>query len=369
MRGIVFTGQGAMAEIRNDVAVRAPGPNEVHVRLVAAGVCRSDLHLLDGTIPWPAPSLMGHEGAGIVEKVGSEVTRVKNGDKVVIATLANCGFCKWCSTGKPTLCRASIANRSEPFTVGGEKAGNFAATSSFTEVTLVKEIQAVKIDSDVPLTSAALIACGVITGAGSVFNVADVQPGQTAAVFGVGGVGLSAIQALRIKGASRIIAVDTVAAKGELALRLGATDFVNAADVSAVDAIAALLPSDFGAPVGPFGQGGVDWSFECVGHPAVTAQAVEVLDWGGTCVQVGAPAPGVTYAVPITHLLQVGRSLVGSRAGGVRPQYDVPMIVDLYKRGLFDLDSMVSKTYPLESFFEVVRDVRQGKIARGVLTF
>ena len=185
MRGIVFTGEGPMAEVRNDVEVRAPGPNEVLVRVAAAGVCHSDVSLLDGTIPWPSPSLMGHEGAGVVEAIGSEVTRVQPGDHVVIATVANCGFCKWCNIGKPTWCRSSIANRSEPFTVGGETAGNFAATSSFAEVTIVKEVQAVKIDKDVPLTSACLIACGVITGpeygVEPVWAVRDVRDNPTEA--------------------------------------------------------------------------------------------------------------------------------------------------------------------------------------------
>lgn len=367
MRGIVWNGEGA--EVRNDVEVRAPGPNEVHVRLAAAGVCHSDVSVIDGTIPWPAPALMGHEGAGVVEAVGSEVTRVKPGDHVVIATVASCGMCNFCATGHVTWCRSSIANRTEPFTVGGAAASNFAATSSFAEVTVVKEIQAVPIPKDVPLTSACLIACGVVTGLGSVFNRANVLPGESAAVFGAGGVGLSVIQALRIKGATRIIAVDTVPAKGELAIKLGATDFVNAAEVNAVEAIHELLPYAPGQPVGPFGAGGVNWSFECVGHPAVTVQALEVLDWGGTCVQVGVPAPGVTAAVPITHLTQVDRNLVGSRAGGVRAQHDIPMIVDLYKRGMFDLDSMVTKTYPMEEFHSVVHDMHEGKLARGVLTF
>ena len=287
MRGIVFN--GTTAEIRTDVEVRDPGPNEVWVRVAAAGVCHSDVSVIDGTIPWPSPSLMGHEGAGVVERIGSEVTRVKVGDHVVISTLANCGMCNMCNIGKPGWCRASIGNRSEPFTVGGEKAGNFAATSSFAEVTVVKEIQAVPVPKDIPLTSACLIACGVVTGLGSVFNRAQVTPGQTAAVFGSGGVGLSVIQALRIKGAGRIIAVDTVATKGELAIKLGATDFVNAAETDAVAAIHALVPFSADQPVGVFGAGGVDWSFECTGVPVVTAAAVEVLDWGGTCVQVGVP--------------------------------------------------------------------------------
>ena len=367
MRGIVFN--GTTAEIRTDVEVREPGPTDVWVRVAAAGVCHSDVSVIDGTIPWPAPSLMGHEGAGVVERVGSEVTRVKSGDHVVISTLANCGMCNMCNIGRPGWCRASIGNRSEPFTVGGEKAGNFAATSSFAEVTIVKEIQAVPIPKDIPLTSACLIACGVVTGLGSVFNRANITPGQTTAVFGSGGVGLSVIQALRIKGAGRIIAVDTVAAKGELAIKLGATDFVNAAEVDAVAAIHDLVPFAAGQPVGVFGAGGVDWSFECTGVPAVTAAAVEVLDWGGTCVQVGVPSPTARYELPITHLTQVERSIVGSRAGGVRPQYDIPMIVELYKRGLFDLDSMVTKTYPMEDFFTVVDDMHHGRLARGVLTF
>jgi len=367
VRGIVFTGE--RAEVRTDVEVRAPRSGEVLVRVVAAGVCHSDVSLLDGTIPWPAPSLMGHEGAGVVEAVGPDVTRVGPGDHVVIATIANCGRCKWCGLGKPGWCRQSLANRHEPFTVGGQPAGNFAATSSFAEVTLIKEIQAVPIAADVPLTSACLIACGVVTGLGSVFNRADVRPGQTAAVFGAGGVGLSAIQALRIKGASRIIAVDTIAAKGALALQLGATDFVDASEVDPVETIRELLPYAPGQATGPFGAGGVDWSFECVGHPAITASAVNILDWGGTCVQVGQVKPDVTCPVPLATLTQVDRNLVGSRAGGVRPQYDIPMIVELYRTGAFDLDSMVSKTYPMESFAEVTHDMHEGKLARGVLTF
>ncbi len=367
MRAIVFNGE--TAELRDDVTVRSPGSGEVLVRLVAAGVCHSDLSVVDGTIPWPAPSVMGHEGAGVVEAVGDGVTRVKPGDHVVIATVANCGICDRCNAGRPTWCKQSIANRTEPFTVGGQPAGNFAATSSFAELTVVKEVQAVPIDREVPLTSACLIACGVVTGLGSVFNRASVQPGDNAAVFGAGGVGLAAIQALRIKQASTIVAVDTLASKGELALALGATHFVDASNDDAVQKIRELLPWSADVVEGPFGGGGVNWSFECVGHPAVTDAAVRCLDWGGVCVQVGQMAPGVTYAIPVTTLTQVDRGIIGSRAGGVRPQKDIPVIVDLYKKGLLDLDSMVSQTYPLDRFHDVVHDMHEGKLARGVLTF
>lgn len=368
MRAIVWMGREA--EIRTDVEVRAPAHDEVWVRIAAAGVCHSDVSVMDGTIPWPAPSVMGHEGAGVVEAVGAGVTRVKPGDHVVVATVANCGACKWCNIGRPTWCRASIANRTEPFTVGGEQAGNFAATSSFAEVTVIKEIQAVPIPKDVPLTSACLIACGVVTGLGSVFNIADVKPGQTAAVFGAGGVGLSAIQALRIKQASRIIVIDANPLKKDIALALGGTDFIDVTKVDDVsEAVRSLLPHSAEMPRGPFGAGGVDWSFECVGHPKVFATAIDITDWGGSTVLVGQAAPDTQVTFPMAHLTQVDRRILGSRAGSVRAQHDIPMIVDLYRRGQFDLDSMVSQVYPMERFFDVVHDMHEGKLARGVLTY
>jgi S-(hydroxymethyl)glutathione dehydrogenase/alcohol dehydrogenase len=202
-----------------------------------------------------------------------------------------------------------------------------------------------------------------------VFNRANVMPGDHTAVFGAGGVGLSVIQALRIKAAATIVAVDTLESKGKLALELGATHFIDASKEDAVQKIRELVPWSEDVVEGPFGGGGMNWTFECVGHPAVTDSAVRCLDWGGICVQVGVPAPGVTYAIPITHLTQVDRGIIGSRAGGVRAQKDIPIIVDLYKKGLLDLDRMVSQTYPMEHFFDVVHDMHEGKLARGVITF
>jgi Zn-dependent alcohol dehydrogenase len=368
MRGVVFVGDGEI-DISSDVEVRRPGPTEVAVRMVAAGVCHSDISVLNGTIPWPAPSVLGHEGAGVVEEIGSEVTNVKPGDHVVVATLANCGRCTWCNTGHPTWCRQSMGNVSQPFTYKGQPATNFAATSSFAELTVVKEIQAVPISRDVPLTSACLIACGVLTGAGSVFNRAKVEPGQTAAVFGVGGVGLNAIQALKLSNASRIIAVDTLANKEPLAREFGATDFVNAAETDTVEIIRAMLPFSDEAVTGPMSAGGVDWSFECVGHPAVLRNALEILDWGGTCVAVGVPAPGLEVHVPITHLVHVDRGLIGSRYGSSRPHHDIPLLVQLYLDGKLKLDELVTKTYPLDQFDAVTHDMEAGRLARGVLTF
>jgi Zn-dependent alcohol dehydrogenase len=368
MKGIVYLGEGR-TEVTHDLEVRAPGPNEVIIRTVAAGVCHSDLSVIDGTIPWASPCVLGHEGAGIVEEIGAAVTGVVPGDHVVVATLASCGQCRYCSAGIPTWCRSTMGNMTQPFTLNGEPASNFAATSSFAERTVVQAVQAVKISEDVPMTTACLIACGVITGVGAVLNRAKVQPGQTAAVFGVGGVGLNVIQGLRLSNASRIIAVDTLASKEQLARDFGATDFVDASQVDAVETIRELLPFKPGQTVGVFGAGGVDWAFECIGNAKVLANCVDVLDWGGTAVAVGVPPPTAELSTIINKLNFVDRGIIGCRYGSARPHHDIPLLAQLYLDGKLMLDELVSATYPLEEFERVVADMHDGKLARGVLTF
>ncbi len=253
MRGIVFTGSDA--EVTDELTVRDPGRGEVLVAVQAAGVCHSDLSVIDGTIPWKPPSVLGHEGAGIVEAVGPGVTSVEPGDHVVVTTLASCGRCRACTTGHPTWCIRSLGNVSTPFEFAGEPASNFAATSVFVERTVVTEIQTVKISREVPFTSACLIGCGVLTGVGAVLNRAKVAPGDTAAVFGVGGVGLNVIQGLRLSNASRIIAVDTVADKEQLARQFGATDFVDASTTDAAQQIRSIVPHAPNSIPGAFGPG------------------------------------------------------------------------------------------------------------------
>jgi Zn-dependent alcohol dehydrogenase len=352
-RGIVF--DGSKAAVSESVEVKDPGPGEVKVQVAAAGLCHSDVSVLDGTIPWPAPAVLGHEGAGIVAEVGPGVTSVKPGQHVVLTTLANCGICKACNTGHPTWCPKSLGNMSQPFTVDGEPAWNFASSSYFSEHTVVKEVQAVRIPDDVPFTSACLIGCGVLTGAGAALNRARIQQGEPVAVFGVGGVGLNAIQGCRIAGAGRIIAVDTVAAKEPYARQFGATDFVDASSTDAVAAIKELT------------RRGVMWSFDCVGHPAVLRNAVDVLDWGGNAVIIGMPPPTAEASFNITQLNYIDRGILGCRYGSSRPRADVPMLVELYRSGRLLLDELVSETYPLERFEAVVDDMHSGKLARGVL--
>jgi len=365
MKGLVYDGE--RAAIRDGLEVRDPRPTEVTVRIVSAGLCHSDLSVIDGTIPWPSPCVLGHEGAGIVDAVGSAVTNVGAGDHVVLHTLAFCGVCKWCNTGRPAWCRSSMGNASENFTLDGQPAWNFAAASFFAERTVVQANQCVRIDDDIPLSSACLIGCGVLTGVGTVFNRTDLGLGDTAAVIGVGGVGLNVIQACRVKGASRVIAIDALADKEPLARKFGATDFILAGEgVDTVAAVRELFPTSMAGPM-TFGEGGVDYAFECVGAPALLDQSLEMLDWGGTAVAVGVPA--MTAAVParVVNLTHVERNLIGSRAGSHRPHADIPLIVDLYRRGDLKLDELVTATYPLDDWETAVADLHDGKLARGVL--
>ena len=370
MIGLVFDGE--KAAIRDDLEVRDPGPTEVKVRLVAAGLCHSDISVINGTIPWNSPCVLGHEGAGIVDAVGEAVTGLAPGDHVVLHTLAFCGQCEHCVTGRPAHCRRSMGNASQPFTVGGEPAWNFAGASFFAEYSVVQAIQCVKIDPSIDLSVACLIGCGVLTGIGSVWNRTDLGLGDTCAVIGVGGVGLNVIQGARAKGASRIIAIDTLPEKEEFARRLGATDFVlGGPGVDLPAEIRRLVPYEGPAGnienAGPFNAGGVDYAFECVGHPKLLEASVEMLDWGGTAVAVGVPAPTETVEIRVGLLTHVERSLTGSRAGSHRPQRDIPLIVEMYQQGVIELDALVSERYPLVEWERAADDLHHGKLARGVL--
>jgi Zn-dependent alcohol dehydrogenase len=352
MRGVVFN-DGKLA-VSEGLEVRDPRPGEVKVKIVRAGLCHSDVSVIDGTIPFPTPVVLGHEGAGIVVALGEGVSGLAEGDHVVLSTLGNCGACEACDAGKPTHCRATFGKMSAPFTVDGDRAFQFANTGVFAEYTTVKARQAVKIDMSVPFEVASLLGCGVITGVGAVFNRAKVGHGESALVIGVGGIGLNVIQGLALSDALPIIAIDTNPKKEKLALEFGATHFINATEVDTAEAVRELCPN------------GVQYSFECVGHPALIRQSIDLLDWGGTCVILGVPKLG-TEASFMVHGLYNDKTIMGCRYGAGRPHADIPLFVDLYLAGRLKLDELVTKTYDLADIETALHDMHEGDLARGVL--
>ncbi|WP_338672100.1 Zn-dependent alcohol dehydrogenase [Streptomyces sp. SCSIO 30461] len=349
MRGVVFDGR--RAEVADDLEIREPGPGEVLVAIAAAGLCHSDLSVIDGTIPFPSPVVLGHEGAGTVEAVGAGVTHVAPGDHVALSTLANCGACAACDQGRPTMCRSSVGRPGQPFSRGGRPLYQFAANSAFAERTVVRAVQAVKIPTGIPLASAAVIGCGVLTGVGAVLNRARVGIGDTVVVIGTGGIGLNVLQGARIAGALTIVAVDTNPAKEKTARHFGATHFL-----TSVDGVREILPD------------GARHVFECVGHTTLVRQAIDLLDRGGQAVLLGMPAPTAEAAfLPAAMFLD--KAILGCRYGSSRPQHDIALYAGLYEDGRLLLDELVTRTYPVEDFAVAVEDAEQGRVARGVLTF
>ena len=357
MRGLVWTGE---LEVRDDVEVRGPRPHEVVVRIVNAGLCHSDVSVLDGTIPFPTPVVLGHEGAGVVEEVGDAVRKVQVGDHVVLTTLGSCGLCDACDRGQPTHCRDTMGRLSRPFTVAGEKAFQFANAGVFTERTVVAESQAVVISKEMPLEAACLIGCAVVTGAGAVLNRAKVQPGET--VVGdrrrrhrpVGDPGGPP----RAR-PGRIVVIDANPGKEAIARQFGATDFL---DGSALTGDGELVQAvkDLGLP------NGVDHAFECVGHPALIRHAIDLLDWGGQCILLGVPKLG-TEASFVVNTLYNDKSIMGCRYGSTRPHHDIPMFVQFHLDGRMPLGDMVSQVYDLGDVQQALDDLHAGKLNRGVL--
>jgi S-(hydroxymethyl)glutathione dehydrogenase/alcohol dehydrogenase len=356
MKGVLYDGD--KAGVVSDLEVTGPGPGEVLLRVAAAGLCHSDVSVINGTIPFPTPVVLGHEGAGVVEAVGSEVGNVAPGDHVALSTLTNCGMCDDCDRGTPTMCRRTFGNRRQPFLRGSEPAYSFANTAVFAEYTVVKANQAVRIPDDVPLASAALLGCGVLTGVGAVRHRAKVAPGDTVAVIGVGGVGLNVVQGCRLANAGRIVAVDVNPDKEPLARAFGATDFLD---------VSGMAPADTVAAVKDLVRGGVDHAFECVGHPALIRTAIDLLGWGGTCVMLGVPAATAEVSFNVADMY-LDKSILGCRYGSSRPQSDIPLYVELYRSGRLMLDELVTRTYPLDQFEAAIADMESGKLARGVLT-
>ncbi len=361
MRAAIFREANQPLDVA-ELSVDKPVDREILVRTVASGVCHSDLHVLEGTVlGGRRPMVLGHEGAGVVEAVGPLVTHVKPGDHVVTCLSGFCGQCAQCLTGHPNVCQANPTGRargSAPrMTEGDQPVGAFVNLGTFATEMLVHESSVVRIDPEIPLEVACLVGCGVLTGVGAALQSAQVAAGDTVAVFGCGGVGLSIIQGAAIARAGRIIAVDRLADKLDLARSLGATDTV---DASAADAVAAVRELTGGR--------GVDHAFEAVGVPALVRQAAEVLAVRGTCTIVGVPPDGSVFEIPY-GAIRPECTVRTCRMGSNRFRLDIPRYLDFYQRGWLRLDEMVTRRMPLEGVNDAFDLMHRGEGARTVLTF
>ena len=345
-----------------EVQIDRPGSHEVLVRTAASGICHSDLHVIEGGLPMPPPTILGHEPAGVVEAVGDEVEGFEPGDHVIGCISAFCGQCEMCLRGKPYLCNGGgsfqrAADAKPRLSQKGVAIPQFANLSSFAEKMLTHERALVKIRPEMPLDRAALIGCGVTTGLGAALNTVRVEPGSSAVVIGCGGVGLSALQGCRIAGASRIVAVDNQPWKLELAKSLGATDLVDTNDGDPLMQVFGLL------------GGGADYAFECIGLEATVQQAVGMIRKSGTAVLVGVVPVGKLVPLHIADITLQQKTVMGSMMGSNRFRIDMPRYVDFYLDGRLRLDEMISARIPLEGVNDALEGLRQGKVARSVIVF
>ena len=347
-----------------EIELAAPKEGEVLVKVVAAGVCHSDISVIDGVIPFPLPTVLGHEGSGVVESVGPGVDHVQKGDHVIFSFIPACGQCFYCLRGKVNLCEPALRLGGNLFdgtsrlTNGtGMSLNHFSSVSCFAEYTVVPRESAIKIDPDVPLDVVALIGCCVTTGAGAVFNTAKVPPGSSVAVFGCGGVGLSIVQGAAISGAQPIIALDLWQSRLDLAMELGATHTINASTEDGTRVIRELT-----------GGKGVDFAFEAIGNPDTISQAYRSIHWGGTCVCVGVP-PADAKLTFDSRLIMQERTIKGSLYGSSNPKVDFANLVALYSAGKLKLDQMITGRFPLERINGALEDLRNGIGARSVIVF
>ena len=359
MKAAVLREVGKPLQIE-DVQISKPGPHEVLIRTVAAGVCHSDLHFIEGTYPHPLPAVLGHESAGVVEQVGSEVRTVKPGDHVITCLSAYCGHCEYCLTSHMSLCVSPETKRGkdEPprLSQNGQGLPQFLNLSSFAEQMLIHEHACTAIRKDMPLDRAALLGCSVTTGYGAVVHTSGVRPGETVAVIGCGGVGLSAINGAAIAGAGRIIAIDVVPGKENFARAFGATDFINAAETDAVKAVIELT------------KGGVHHSFEALGMTKTAEQAFNMLRRGGTANIIGMIPIGQSISLMGAAFLGEKR-IQGSMMGSNRFPVDMPRLVDFYMNGKLNLDEMVSRRLKLDQVNEAFDEMKRGEIAKSVIMF
>lgn len=346
-------------DLRDDVTTVDPGPDQVKVQIKATGVCHSDLSTMTGVLPSVPPTVIGHEGSGVVVEAGEHVTHVRPGDHVVINWTPDCGACPECLRGEPYLCMTFIAQAfSDPaFRLGdGTPAFGMAGVGTWAEEVVVPRQGVIKIAEDVPFEYAALLGCGIPTGVGAVVNTAKVEPGSKVAVVGAGGVGLSVIQGARIAGASTILAIDPNEAKHPIAKRFGAT---HTATLDGLDETKGLLT----------GGAGFDYTFEVVGKSAAITTAWNATRRGGDVIVVGAGAADDEWSQSAFGLLFDGKALKASLYGGCDLKRDVPMFVDLWRAGRLDLDGLITRRIRFEDLNDAVQALTNGDVIRQVVLF
>ena len=358
MRAAVLREVGKPLEIE-EVSISKPRSREVLVRTAATGVCHSDLHFVNGAYPHEFPVVLGHESAGVVEAVGDAVSYVKPGDHVITCLSVFCGECEHCLVGRMSLCQVLKAPEHSAGLLTSADGGpvhQFANLSSFAEQMIVHEHALVKIREDMPFDRAALIGCGVTTGVGAVFHTAAVEPGATVAVVGCGGVGLAAVNGAAIAGASRIIAIDLVGSKLNLAKAFGATDVIDASEEDPVRRVRELT------------GGGVHYSFEAIGNKLAAEQCFRMIRAGGTATIIGMIPVGTKIELHGPDFLQE-KKIQGSNMGSNRFRIDMPRFVDFYLDGKLHLDLMISRRIRLEEINEALAELERGELARSVITF
>ena len=363
MRGVVFTSSNQPVQVA-DIDLASPGPGEVRVKIAAAGVCHSDLHVRRGEWNVPVPLVMGHEGSGVVTEIGPGVTGLGEGDHVVLSWVAPCGRCRYCRAGREARCQLAatvvaplgvLQDGTSRLSWGGGELHHYLGVSSFADEAVVPASGAIKIREDAPLDTAALVGCAVATGVGAVTNTAGVEPGSIVAVIGCGGVGLSVVQGARLAQADRIIALDIRAEKAALAGKLGATDKLDVSRVDAVEAVRELAP------------GGVDYVFDAIGLTETTEQAIRMLGLGGAAVVVGLPPAGATARFEPLTLAEADQRILGSNYGSVRPAVDIPRLVDLFMDGELRLEELVSGRRPLDGASAALDELDAGVALRTLL--
>lgn len=347
-----------------EIELDGPGPGEVLVKIEAAGLCHSDLSVIDGNRPRPTPMVLGHEAAGIVEEIGREVTDLKPGDHVALVFVPSCGHCLPCASGRPALCEpAAVAGGAGTLLSGerrlhrnGADLNHLLGVAAFAEYATCSRRSLVKIDPEIPLDQAALFGCGVLTGVGAVVNTAKIEPGSTVAVIGLGGVGLATILGAIAAGAERIVAVDLMEEKLSLAAALGATDTFKAGE-GAAQAIKDAT------------GGGVHYAFEMAGAVPALDLAYRITRRGGTTITAGLPNPNATLQLPALSLISEERTLKGSYMGSAVPSRDIPRYISLFKRGRLPVDRLLSGTITLDQINEGFDRLREGKVIRQIVTF